>query len=257
MQKLRIGLIGYGKMGQAIEKEALARGHEIKLRLKAENANWTERPEDYLKDLDLAIEFTQPKAALGNLEACFKFGLPVVCGTTAWQETQGLAVEKLLLEHGGRLLASPNFSLGVNLFFKLEAELVKLMRAWGGDYGAEIEETHHKHKLDAPSGTAVQMVKLLQGLEPRYKDWRLVAAEDLGAFDAVSTLPVVAHREDEVAGTHVLRYRSAIDAIEIKHTAFERRGFALGAVLGAEWLYGREQSGWYDMNDVLWSSAGV
>jgi 4-hydroxy-tetrahydrodipicolinate reductase len=241
-QTLKIALIGYGKMGKAIERIAQARGHEIVLRVDSKNAA-TEL--ERLSEADIAIEFTQPKQAAEHLKACLLAGIPVVCGTTGWKAQQA-EIQALCQEKNGAMIVSPNFSIGVNLFFKLNRYLAHLMDPLGKLYSAQIEETHHKQKLDAPSGTATQLGWDLIDLHRSYQAWQLQQPDDP---QYNGQLPIYAFREDEVPGTHRVIYQSEEDRIEIQHTAFSRDGFAFGAVIAAEWLWNK--NGLFTMDDVL------
>jgi 4-hydroxy-tetrahydrodipicolinate reductase len=216
---LNIALLGYGKMGQAIEAEALARGHIVVARIRSTDA-W-----DFGK-ADVVIEFTQPDAAVANLHRLAGLGTPVVCGTTGWFEELP-AVEESFTNASNRLVYASNFSLGVQLALKANEELARLMATYREQYRPSIEEVHHKAKMDAPSGTAISFAEGLLPHYPQLSGWSLDGQEP-------GALPVFARREDPVPGTHTVRYESDIDRIELVHTAHNRRGFALGAVLAAE-----------------------
>ena len=230
---MKIALLGYGRMGKEIEKIALERGHEIVLKI--------EESEQYDISLaDIAIDFSVPTAAFNNITNCFKFNIPVISGTTGWLEKYEEAV-KVCNEYNGSFIYASNFSLGVNLFFELNKQLANLMNSVSG-YETGIEETHHTKKLDAPSGTAITLAEGV--IENSNKtNWNLNDKTD------GKTIPIVAKRIPDVPGTHIISYTSEIDAIEIKHTAHNRKGFALGAVVAAEWLLGKK--GIYSMKDVL------
>lgn len=231
---MNIALVGYGKMGKIIDEIAQQRGHNIVARL-------SETPDaERLKDADVAIEFSQPEAAFQNIQSCLSNKIPVVCGTTGWLADKP-AAEKLALEHGTAFLYGSNFSLGVNLFFALNEKLANLMKKFDA-YSVQLEEVHHVHKKDAPSGTAISIAEGIIKNHTRFSGWKLdeTTGNELGIF---------AVREDEVPGTHSVFYRSDVDEIEIKHTAFSRNGFALGAVVAAEWIEGKH--GVFTMNDVL------
>jgi len=236
---MKIALIGYGKMGKTIERIALSRGHEIVLAIGHENidAFTTEA----IQQADVAIEFTQPEAALQNVSKCLKAGVPVVCGTTGWNEAVPQA-EALCAAYKTAMIQSSNFSLGVNIFFAVNKYLAKLMDKQEA-YNVLVEETHHLQKLDAPSGTAITIAEQIIAQLSRKDKWVMEAEGEH------TELAIKAYREPEVPGTHVVTYHSDIDDIEIKHTAHTRDGFALGAVLAAEFLKGRE--GVYSMQDVL------
>ncbi|HZJ35369.1 MAG TPA: 4-hydroxy-tetrahydrodipicolinate reductase [Gillisia sp.] len=230
---MKIALLGYGKMGKTIEKIAIKRGHEIVLKI-------DENIEDYdLSIADIAIDFSIPQAAFNNITTCFKYQLPVICGTTGWLENYEKAVDICKQENSAFLYAS-NFSIGVNLFFELNEKLAKMMNAFS-NYSVEIEEIHHTQKLDAPSGTAISLAQQIIENSSK-KAWKLNAAGE-------NEIPIYAKRIDNVPGTHTVSYKSKIDSLEIKHTAHSREGFALGAIIAAEWL--KDKKGMYTMKDVL------
>lgn len=230
---MKIALLGYGKMGQVIEKIALGRGHEIVLRKDEFNTY------EGLEQADVAIDFSVPQAAVANITASFNANVPVVSGTTGWLEHYN-AILALCAEKKGGFISSSNFSLGVNLFFELNSYLSKIMGAYPS-YTVSMEEIHHIHKLDAPSGTAIT---LAEGVieNSNYSNWTLNEPQ-------ANEIKIDAIREGEVPGTHTVAYTSTIDTIEIKHTAHNREGFALGAVIAAEWLAGKQ--GVFTMKDVL------
>lgn len=235
---MKIALLGYGRMGKTIEGIALNRGHDIYYKTS------TTLDQDKLKHADVAIDFSIPDVAFENITTCFKLGVPVVSGTTGWLERYDDAVKHCNAKQGAFIYAS-NFSIGVNLFFKLNKTLAKLM-ANQKDYKVSLEEIHHTKKLDAPSGTAITLAEHV--LEASALDnWHL--EDDVSAEKNTKSLPITSIREPEVPGTHTVTYDSAIDTIAIKHTAHSREGFALGAVIAAEWLYGK--TGVFSMNDVL------
>ncbi len=226
-------------MGQTIERIALSRGHKITLRITSGNRN--ELTADNLRGTDVAIEFTRPDAAKNNVLACLEAGVNVVCGTTGWNEhvAEASAVAE---EHKAAFLQASNFSIGVNIFFEVNKLLASLMNGHP-EYGVMIEETHHTQKKDAPSGTAITLAEqIVQRLNGKNK-WTL---NDFNEKDGV---PILAHRREHVPGTHTIKYSSEIDDIEIVHTAHNRDGFALGAVLAAEYIAGRR--GTFTMKDVL------
>lgn len=232
---MKIALIGYGKMGKAIEKIALGRGHDVVL--KADCREDLER----LGHADAAIEFSQPQAAFENISFCLKKQIPVVCGTTGWLARRS-EIERLCAETKGAFLYGSNFSLGVNLFFQLNQNLAQLMQRFQNQYEASIEELHHTQKLDAPSGTAITLAEGI--IENSDKTaWKLDKTE------TKQDLLITAKRIDNLPGTHIVAYKSEVDEIEIKHTAHSREGFALGAVIAAEWLSGKK--GIFSMKDVL------
>ncbi len=230
---MKIALLGYGKMGQVIERIALERGHEIVLKKDEFNTF------DGLSTADVAIDFSVPMAAVENISACFNNNVPVVSGTTGWLNRYDEMIA-LCKEKNGGFISSSNFSLGVNLFFGLNEYLAKIMSNIEG-YKVSMEEIHHIHKLDAPSGTAIS---LAQGVikNSNYNKWTLENAKE-------NEIHIEAVRTGEVPGTHTVTYDSGIDSIEIKHTAHNREGFALGAVIAAEWLAGKH--GIFSMRDVL------
>ncbi len=233
---MKIVLIGYGKMGKTIERIAESRGHEIAGRIDLGDDITL-----FGKTADVAIEFTQPEAAVHNLKACFEKGIPVVCGTTGWLQHKD-EIEQYCLSKNGTLLYSSNFSLGVNLFFKLNEYLSKLMDRYN-QYEVSIDETHHTQKKDAPSGTAITLAQGVMKNLKRKKEWSLGITENSNA------LVINSFRIDPAPGTHVVKYSSEVDDIEITHSAHSREGFAWGAVLVAEWLAGKK--GIYTMDDFL------
>lgn len=238
---MKIALIGYGKMGQAIEEICLERGHEIVAIIKDSSDDISE-----IHGAEAAIEFTMPDAAVGNIKACFEENVPVVVGTTGWYENYD-EVSALCMENNQCLFTATNFSLGVNLFFKLNEHLAKLMSNFN-EYDIKMEEIHHTQKLDAPSGTAITLAQgIIEGVYRKEK-WVSIEGDnkvELNAFD----LPIHSLREDKVPGTHSIEYNSPIDSIEIKHTAHNRKGFAMGAVLAAEFI--KDKKGLLGMNDML------
>lgn len=238
---MKIGLIGYGKMGKAIEEIALERGHDIVFR--ANSAQPLETID--LQQAEVAIEFSQPFLAFGHIESCLRNHLPIVVGTTAWQE-QLPEVQELITQYNGSLLHSSNFSVGVNIFFQLNERLAELMSPYA-EYAASIEEIHHVQKLDAPSGTAVVLADGIVEHHNGYASW----ACEVGKAPVTSAqqIPVTALRIPDVPGTHTVRYSSTIDTITLTHEAHNRKGFALGAVLAAEFLASRK--GLFTMRDVL------
>ena len=236
---MKIALVGYGKMGKTIERVALERGHEVVLRVSSTNQN--ELYKEHLSKADVVIEFTNPEAAFENVQKCLSAGIPVVCGSTGWNGKLEEAY-KICADNNTALLQSSNFSIGVNLFFEMNAMLAKMMNAHS-QYEVSIEETHHTHKKDAPSGTAITIAeKIIENLH-RKKIWVKTQPND------ANELSILAHRIDEVPGTHLVKYSSAIDDIEMVHTAHNRDGFALGAVIAAEFLKGKK--GNFSMKDVL------
>jgi len=238
---MRIALLGYGRMGKMIEHVAVERGHEIVLVVDESNRSGVTA--EQLRQAEVAIEFTAPAVAAENYKWCFENGVPVVSGTTGWLEQWDEVVEACRQNKGGFFYAS-NFSIGVNIFFQLNKYLAKLMNGFT-DYKVFIEETHHIHKLDAPSGTAITIAEGILDNHEGYKSWQLNRGEEMQE----GVVPVTAKRIGEVPGIHAVRYKSGVDEIEIRHSAFSREGFAQGAVLAAEFLKGK--SGVYQMEDLL------
>jgi 4-hydroxy-tetrahydrodipicolinate reductase len=233
---MNILLIGYGKMGKAIESIALQRGNIIVGKIDTREALL-----QFNGHADVAIEFSQPESAIENLKFCFDRNIPVVCGTTGWLN-HFKEVASYCKEKNGGLFYASNYSLGVNLFFKLNEMLARLMSRYPS-YTVSIDETHHTQKKDAPSGTAITLAEGIINNQPSIKKWQL--SETLNS----DTLVIHSHRIDPAPGTHSINYRSAIDDIEITHTAHSREGFAQGAVLVAEWMKARK--GVYSMDDFL------
>ncbi|HYF33606.1 MAG TPA: 4-hydroxy-tetrahydrodipicolinate reductase [Chitinophagaceae bacterium] len=236
---MRIALIGYGKMGQAIEEIALERNHEIVLKITIDNL------EDYtdtnLKKADIAVEFTHPEAAFDNIKRCLELGLPVVSGTTGWLHRYAEATA-ICEQQQGALLVASNFSIGVNIFFEVNKRLADLMSKHS-DYEVSLEEIHHTQKKDAPSGTAITLAEQILERIDRKKKW----VNHLS--DNVDELEIISERIDPAPGTHKVKYQSSIDDIDIIHTAHNRKGFAAGAVLAAEYIVSRK--GVFTMKDVL------
>jgi 4-hydroxy-tetrahydrodipicolinate reductase len=230
---MKIALLGYGRMGNVIETIALQRGHEIVLKKKSSDTY------NGLEDADVAIDFSVPDAAVGNISACLNSNIPVVSGTTGWLEHYH-DMAQLCEEQNGAFIYGSNFSLGVNIFFELNSHLAKMM-ATLNQYKVSIEEVHHTQKLDAPSGTAITLAKDIIN-NSDYAGWAIGNPKEGDIF-------IDAKRVEGVPGTHTVTYNSEVDAIEIKHTAHNREGFALGAVIAAEWLVGKQ--GIYSMKDVL------
>lgn len=233
---MKIILLGYGKMGRTIEKIAVNRGHEISARIDVNNQSDFDDAEG-----DIAIEFSNPDSAFNNITKCLLRKLPVVCGTTGWLNRRNEVVD-LCAQVDGTFFYASNYSLGVNLFFKLNEYLAKMMNGFP-EYDITMDEIHHSEKKDAPSGTAISLAEGIMKHVTRKKSWvvRKAAKADelyIGSF-----------RIDQVPGTHLVKYESSIDDIEIKHTAHSREGFALGAVLVAEWAH--TQKGVLSMDDFL------
>lgn len=241
---MRLALFGYGKMGKEIEQVALQRGHEIALKIDVDNINAITK--DDLKKCDAAIEFSTPATAISNMTKCFDAGIPVVVGTTGWYDRLE-KVKKICEERNGCLFYASNFSIGVNIFFKVNEHLAKMMNKYS-DYDVSMEEIHHIHKLDAPSGTAISLANQIIGNVNRKKKYVNTKTTKSGELEIISK------RIDEVPGTHTVNYFSSIDDIEIKHTAHNRKGFALGAILAAEFVRGKK--GVFGMNDLMHLPAG-
>lgn len=238
---MNIALIGYGKMGKAIEIIAEEREHQICAKFNSINPLTNEKLKE--SRADVAIEFTQPSLASMHIRKCVETEIPVVVGTTAWLE-QLPTLKEFIKQHNGSMLYTSNFSVGVNIFFKLNEVLARLMNKQP-DYKVSVEEIHHLQKLDAPSGTAVTLAEGLVKELNAYSQWELTSNESSES----QTIPVTATRLPEVPGTHLVKYESVIDSIELKHEAKNRKGFALGAVIAAEFL--RDKKGIFTMSDVL------
>jgi 4-hydroxy-tetrahydrodipicolinate reductase len=230
---MKIALLGYGRMGKEIEKIALSRGHEIVIR----------KDVDTIIDInlaDVAIDFSVPSSAYNNITNCINNNVPVISGTTGWLDKYNDAVA-LCKEKNSAFIYASNFSLGVNIFFELNKQLAKMMSTLE-DYTISMEEIHHTKKLDAPSGTAITLAEGI--IENSSKNnW------ELDEKTSEENIPIVAKRIPDVPGTHTVWYDSEVDSIEIKHTAHSRKGFALGAVVAAEWILGKK--GVFSMKDVL------
>ena len=236
---MKLVLLGYGKMGKEIEQVALQRNHEIIL--KVNSSNMDNISLDKIQKADVAIEFSTPASAVKNIHTCFNASIPVVVGTTGWLDKLN-EIKQACIEKNQTLFYSSNYSIGVNIFFKLNEYLAQIMNNHN-DYNVSIEEIHHLHKLDSPSGTAISTAKgIIENLE-RKNVWVNHPT------DKKNELEIISQRIDEVPGTHRVSYDSAIDKIEIIHTAHSRKGFALGAVLAAEFTKGKK--GVFEMNDLL------
>lgn len=236
---MRIALIGYGKMGKAIEEAALQRGHEIVIKI--DQPNLHEFTKENLAKADAAIEFTSPHSAFDNVKNCLTFGTPVVCGSTGWTE-QLEEMKNICADKNGSFIYSSNYSVGVNIFFEVNKKLASLM-APHKEYEVILEETHHTQKKDAPSGTAITLAEQVLEHIKRKKQW----VNELS--DHPEDLEIISKRVDPAPGTHSIKYSSAIDTIEIIHTAHNRKGFAMGAVLAAEFI--KDKKGFFTMKDVL------
>ena len=231
---MKIALLGYGKMGKVIEQIALQRGHDIVLKVDENTKKYD------IAIADIAIDFSVSSAAVANISNCLQHGIPVISGTTGWLNDYDSIVDLCAAKNGAFIYAS-NFSLGVNIFFELNKYLAKMM-ANLSQYNVSIEEIHHTQKLDAPSGTAIT---LAEGIikNSNYKNWKLRATNN------ANEIPIEAKRIENISGTHIINYESKVDSLNITHTAYNRNGFALGAIIAAEWLLNKK--GVFTMNDVL------
>lgn len=230
---MNIALLGYGKMGKVIEEIAINRGHNIVLKVDADTNGYE------LNNVDVAIDFSVPTAAVNNITACLNAKVPIVSGTTGWLEHYDNMVA-LCNKHDGSFLYASNFSVGVNIFFEINRKLSELMGTQN-TYEVSMEEIHHTQKLDAPSGTAISLAKdIIQNTV--YTGWTLENPKP-------SEFQILAKRIPDVPGTHEVTYTSNVDSLSIKHTAHSRQGFALGAVIAAEWL--KDKKGVFSMKDVL------
>lgn len=237
---MNIALIGYGKMGKAIEEIAISRGHSVVVKFNSQNPLESSQ----LRTTDVAIEFSQPDLALKHIKLCADGQIPIVVGTTAWEEHLPEIINHIDKREAS-LIYSSNFSIGVNLFFEMNKHLARLMND-KTDYVASITEIHHTHKIDSPSGTAVTLAKDLISNHPTYSSWKLTGqSENMEKSD----LPISAIREENVPGTHLISYTSEIDTLTIEHQAHNRKGFALGAVIAAEFIH--KKQGVYTMSDIL------
>ncbi len=236
---MRILILGYGKMGKAIEEIAEERGHTIEHKININNTQALKFIDS--SQIDVAIEFSQPDSAFDNISYCINHNIPVVSGTTGWLEKKS-DVDALCAEKNGAFFYASNFSLGVNLFFKLNEVLAKMMDQQAG-YKSELVEIHHTEKLDSPSGTAITLAEgMIDHLSTKTK-WVNEPS------DQETEVPIISKREPNVPGTHIIKYTSDVDEIEIKHTAKSRTGFALGAVLVAEWIL--DKKGVLSMDDFM------
>ncbi len=236
---MKIALIGYGKMGRAIEEIAVQRGHEISLKIGS--GNLEDLTAAHLQQADAAIEFTGPHSAAKNICTCIDAGIPVICGSTGWLD-EWESVKKYCEAKQGALLYASNFSIGVNLFFEINKKLASLMAA-RPEYDVSIEEIHHTQKKDAPSGTAITLAESILKELPGKRSWVNNPSQKN------EDLVICSKRIDPAPGTHIIKYTSETDDIEIIHTAHNRKGFASGAVLAAEFIYKRK--GIFSMQDVL------
>jgi 4-hydroxy-tetrahydrodipicolinate reductase len=236
---IKIALIGYGKMGKTIERIAISRGHEVVLKI--DDQNLAEFTPENLQKADVAIEFTRPEAAVRNIETLLAAGVPTVCGTTGWL-TAFERIKSLCEGQNGAFFYASNFSVGVNIFFAVNRYLATMMNEQT-QYNASMKEIHHTQKLDAPSGTAITLAEGILDNIKRLTHWVNETSVD------ASALGIISERVDPAPGTHVVTYESAVDSIEITHTAHSREGFATGAVVAAEWLV--DKKGVFSMKDML------
>lgn len=231
---MKIALLGYGRMGKTIEQIAIQRGHTIVLTVDKEDHDYD------ITKADVAIDFSIPTVAFNNISNCINHKVPVISGTTGWLQDYEKAAA-LCNEKQGAFIYASNFSLGVNIFFELNKTLAKMMSNLK-QYDVSLEEIHHTQKLDAPSGTAISLANGIIAEHSGYESWKLDEIKE-------KTIPIVAKRIEDVPGTHTITYKSEVDTITIEHIAHNRQGFALGAVIAAEWIEGR--TGVFTMNDVL------
>lgn len=237
---MKLALLGYGKMGKEIEKIAISRGHSIVLKINDENLD--ELNDINLKKADVVIEFSTPETAVSNITKCFHVSVPIVVGTTGWLDKWD-DITKLCKAKDQALFYASNYSLGVNLFFALNKYLAKMMNNYNASYDADITEIHHVHKKDKPSGTGITLAnELIECFRAKHQ-WVNEPSQNK------SDLVINSIRTDDVPGTHTVRYFSDIDDIEIKHVAHNRKGFALGAVMAAEWL--KDKKGVFGMEEML------
>lgn len=240
---MKIALVGYGKMGKEIEKILLERGHQVVAKIDSKNL----LTKEIVKGVDVAIEFSTPAVVLDNLQFLIENQIPTVVGTTGWNKSLE-DVTKWVAQHQSALIHASNFSIGVNLFFELNKKLAQLM-APHPEYQAEVTEIHHTQKLDAPSGTAITLTEDLLKIHPHYENWYCDHETSSHLKTSDQDLEIKAIRAQDVKGTHLIKYQSEIDEITIEHKAFSRKGFALGAVIAAEWL--QNKKGIFTMKDVL------
>lgn len=237
---MKFALLGYGKMGRQVEELVLQRGHEV-VAIVDNEQDWSDRFDFFLR-ADVAIDFSMPEVAVQNMTRCFEHHIPVVVGTTGWTDRLQ-EMRDLCAQYGSSLVYGSNFSVGANLFMRLNRMLAQWMNV-ENQYAADLDETHHLAKKDAPSGTAVTLANSILEEVERYRSWQLVTGE----HPADNVLPVTAHREGNVPGIHQVAWRSEEDDIIITHSAHSRRGFALGAVKAALWL--PQNPGIYDFRDI-------
>lgn len=245
---MKIALLGYGKMGRAIEEDALAAGHEIVLKIS--RANPQELTPENLRKADVAIEFSTPDTVSAHIQRCFEAGIPVIIGTTGWHG-KFAEIQASCLSLSGAMLNASNFSIGVNIFFRINSILAGIMNGFP-EYEPSITEVHHIHKLDSPSGTAITIAEDLLAVMERKKVWQNILATRAGGSApaaAEDALIIHSERRDEVKGMHSVTYISENDQVVFSHEAFNRKGFAQGAVLAAEWIIGKK--GVFSMSDLL------
>jgi len=231
---MNIALLGYGRMGQTIEQIAIKRGHNIVLKVDKDDKDYD------ITKADVAIDFSIPNVAFHNISNCINNNVPVISGTTGWLDNYDNAVA-LCKEKKGAFIYASNYSLGVNIFFELNKTLAKMMRTLK-QYNVSMEEIHHTKKLDAPSGTAISLAEDIISNSDKYNGWKLDEPSE-------TNIPIIAKRIGDVPGTHSVTYESEVDTVNIEHIAHNRQGFALGAVIAAEWIVGK--TGVFTMNDVL------
>lgn len=241
-KSLNIALIGYGKMGKKIEQLAIEAGHSIFLILDNEK-DWEEKEKD-LAGADVAIDFSMPQTAVKNIEKCFHANVPIVVGTTGWY-ADFERITQLCLKNNQALFYATNFSLGVNIFSAINKKLASMMNRFP-DYDLSISETHHTQKLDAPSGTAISLAEGILGEIDRKKSWELIGENQSAPSDVIG---IKAYRLPDVPGTHEIVYHSSVDQIKIIHEAKNRTGFAIGALLAAEWVWNKK--GVFNMSQLL------
>jgi 4-hydroxy-tetrahydrodipicolinate reductase len=239
---MKIALLGYGKMGKELERVAISRGHNIYLKITSSNT--VDLNPETLSKVDIAIEFTSPSAVVKNISVCLDAGIPLVVGTTGWYE-QLEEIKELCGEKNGALFYASNFSIGVNIFFETSRSLAALMDKQQ-EYEISIEETHHTQKKDAPSGTAITLAGDIIRIIKRKNKW--ISKQETEPIPP-DELEITSHRIEDVTGTHVIAYTSENDQIILKHEAFNRKGFAEGAIAAAEWLNGKK--GFFTMRDML------
>lgn len=243
---MKIALIGYGKMGKELEKAGLARGHEITLRINSQNSDELNQINGF--KADIAIEFSTPSVVPNNIRKCFQSGIPVVVGTTGWYDVLD-EIKNECLQGNHSMMYASNFSIGVNIFFELNRLMASIMNQQP-DYDVSIEEIHHSHKLDSPSGTALVLAKDIIGLLDRKERWIDIDPDsNIENHKHPGDLTINSMRLGEVIGTHIVKYRSGVDQLELRHEAFNRTGFAEGAIIAAEWLLGKK--GCFTMQDLL------